>query len=309
MNKAAWMSGKYGIMVHYLTHIAGADGKKRLSAEEMANGFDVKGFADSVEKMGASWVIFPFGQNTGYYWSENPVIEERIPGRCTKRDLIFELADELHNRGIRFIAYLPVEVDFQEEDIRKAFRWNESEDRKEFMEIWTAVVRYYAEKLGKRQNGWWFDGAYDAAEKDFTITKDWNNKRFDRDEWFAATKAGNPDAIIGMNTGANIMGCVFEEEEYLPGEVNDLTKLPWDYESRDKQWHALTYLDCFWMLSEGNTMPEPRFTNEELYDYVKECTDKKGAVTLNIGIDENGNLAYKTVEQICGLKKLLTMKD
>ena len=299
------MSGKYGIMVHYLSHIANAEGKKELSVEEMADRFDVKSFADSIEKMGASWVIFPIGQNTGYYWSENPFIEERIQGRCTKRDLIFDLADELYNRGIKLIAYLPVEVDFQEEDIRKAFRWNESPDRKEFMKIWTSVVRYYAEKLGKRLNGWWFDGAYDAAEKDFTVTKDWNNKRFVKSEWFDAAKAGNSDAVISMNTGADIMGYVFEEEEYLGGEVNDLTHFPWDYESMDKQWHALTYLDCFWMLAEGNTMPEPRFTDDELCGYVMECLNKKGAVTLNIGIDENGILAYKTVEQICRLKSFL----
>lgn len=306
MSKAEWMSGKYGIMVHFLSHINGIDGTKKLSPDEMAEAFDVKKFASQVQKMGASWVIFPFGQNTGYYWSENPVIEELIPGRCTKRDLMSEIADELTARNIRLIAYIPSEADAQAEDIRTAFGWDLSSDKKVFMERYTRILKYYAEKLGKRLSGWWFDGCYDAKEKAFLRTHDWSNDRFNREEWFAAAKAGNPDAVIAMNPGANMMEYVYEEEEYLGGEANDLVAYPWDYASREKQWHVLTWLDCFWMLNgEGAVMPNPRFTNKELYSYVKKCTDMKGAVTLNIGIYEDGTLAKKTVEQVCGLKTVV----
>lgn len=309
MSKAEWMSGKYGVMVHYLPTTGCALGEKKLSPEEMADTFNVKAFADDIEKTGASWLIFPFGQNSGYYWSENPYIEDRIPHRCTKRDLMVEIADEITSRGIRLIAYIPAEMDFQAEDMRSAFLWDKSSGKEEFMEIWMNVITYYAKKLGRKLSGWWFDGCYNASEKSFARTKDWTNDRFDREKWFAAAKAGNPDAVVAMCTGANIMKWVFDEEEYLPGEANELVHYPWDYNSTDKQWHVLTFLDCFWSLEAGQLMPDLRFSNKELYNYVRKCTDKKGAVTLNMGIFEDGTIPEKTLNQVYGLRKILKIND
>ena len=72
-NGIKWMQdGPFGIMVHYLSCISDREGN-RIDFNEMANKFDVPAFMDNLEKMGAKWLIFPFGQNTGYYWSENPV--------------------------------------------------------------------------------------------------------------------------------------------------------------------------------------------------------------------------------------------
>lgn len=307
MSKAQWMSGKYGIMVHFLSHIGAKEGGKKFSPNEMADNFDVVKFAEEVEEMGASWVIFPIGQNTGFYWSENPFLEERVPGCCSKRDLIMEIADELILRDIRFIAYLPTEMDAQGTVMREAFAWDETADKQEFMRRYIPVVRYYAEKFNKKISGWWFDGCYNASEKDFLRTRDWSNDRFDKKLWLESAKAGNPDAVIAMCNGANHMNCVFwEDEEYLPGETNDLTHLPWDYDSEEKQWHALTWLDCFWMNLEGQRMPDPKYSDEELFTYVKTCLNKGGAVTLNIGIYEDGSLAEKTQEQVLRMKNMLS---
>ncbi len=308
MSKAEWMSGKYGVMVHYLSHILSEDGTKKLSPNEMADNFNVKEFVKSIKRMGASWVIFPIGQNTGFYWSENPYIEKLAPGHCANRDLISDIAEELNAEDIRFIAYLPTEADAQSEEMRKAFGWDLSADKKEFMKRYIPIVRYYAEKFGDKLSGWWFDGNYKSSEKSFLRTHDWDNGRFDKAEWFAAAKAGNPEAAIAMCTGANHMGYVFEEEEYLPGETNDLTHFPWEHGSREKQWHVLTWLDCFWMYSEGK-MPPLKYSNKALYEYVRKCTDKKGAVTLNIGIYEDGTLAEEAVRQVGGLRTALAVEN
>ena len=305
MNKAKWMSGKYGIAVHYLSQICCTDGTNK-DFNEMAEMFDVDRFCDEAKDMGASWVLFPFGQNSGYYWSENPYIEERISGRCSRRDLPLEIAKGLSERGIRFISYLPVEVDDQSEEIRNAFFWDKSADKKEFMEIWMKIVEYYGEKFGNLMAGWWFDGAYKSSEKSFKRTHDWDNSRFDKERWLKCTHAGNKDRVIAMCTGANHMKYVFEEEEYLPGETNSLDKFPWDYDSNQKQWHAFTYLDGFWGgFEEMKKIPDPRFTDKELFEYVKKCLDLKGAVTLNIGIYGEGYLSEKTVLQLKRMKDYL----
>ena len=72
------------------------------------------------------------------------------------------------------------------------------------------------------------------------------------------------------------------------------------------QWHCLVWLDCFWAHWEkaGEIAP-PRFTDEELWDFYKECRNRNGAVTWNIGIYQDGTLAEKTVEQVVRLKERL----
>lgn len=299
------MSGNYGIMVHFLPTSAPRSGEKQTDYNLMAREFPVEAFVERVSGMGATWVIFPFGQNSGFYWSPNANIEKRIPGRCSKRDLVLELAEALKKKRIRFIGYIPSEMDSQTEDMRNAFFWDTSSDKKEFMALYLPVIEEYGEKFGDFLDGWWFDGCYTACEKTWLRTTDWNNNRFDKKEWFRAAKAGNKNRIIAMCTGANHMGYVFEEEDYLAGETNNLDQFPWNFSEDKKQWHALTWLDCRWMHEEVGKIVPPRFTDEEIMLYVKSCTAAQGAVTLNIGIYEDGTMAEETVEQVKRIKPLL----
>lgn len=304
MRKAEWMSGKYGIMVHYLPTIGSDEpGVKRMLPQEMADKFDVVKFIDEVVEMGADWIIFPFGQNSGFYWSYNAVIEKYMPNICSKRDLVLEIAIEAKRRGLKFIGYFPTEVDDSTFYMRAAFGWDMSADKAVFMERWTEVVRYYSLKFGDLLDGWWFDGNYDSAKKDFKRTHDWDNSRFDENKWFEAVRAGNENRITAMCTGANQMEYIFEQEEYLPGESNDLEKYPWDYDSTEKQWHALIWADCFWMHELTGKMEPPKYSDDEWCNYLKKCFDMKGAVTINIGIYENGEFGAETVKQIHNIKE------
>lgn len=320
MRKAAWMAGKYGIMVHFLANTMPKDGTVKLTPDEMADLFNVKQFVAEAKAMGAAWILFPFGQNEGWYWSYNAVLEKYHPGSCSKRDLVLELAIETKKQGMRFIGYFPTELDDNIPTIRSAFGWDLSPDKKEFMERWTEVVKYYSEKFGTLMDGWWFDGNYNSAEKKFKRTHDWNNDRFNEEEWFAAARKGNPNRITAMCNGANHMGYVFEQEEYLPGESfgpdkkliekflngDDSRLYPWEYDSNPKQWHTLIWLDCFWAHTDRpGEIPPPKIKDETLFDYAKICLNKMGAITWNIGIYEDSSMAEKTVEQILKLKDFL----
>ena len=77
MGEVTWMQEKnYGIMVHYLSNTQPKSEEERFSDwNEMVDAFDVKGFAEDMARMGVGWVIFPFGQNTGYYCSPNSILE------------------------------------------------------------------------------------------------------------------------------------------------------------------------------------------------------------------------------------------
>ena len=228
MGEIKWMQeGPFGLMVHYLQGIMPKKGQPIDDWDEMVNVFNVKQFCNEVEETGAGWLIFPFGQNNSYYCSPNPVLEKLLPGHCTKRDLMKEIAEELKIKGIKLIAYLPSETDSAVEEIRNAFGWDlHPSDKSKFQKIYMEFIRVWAERYGKLISGWWFDGCYDAYMHSHLRTREWSNKRFDYARWAAVSKAGNPDAVIAMNSGADKMVYVFKEQDYLAGEVGDLSLLP-----------------------------------------------------------------------------------
>ena len=299
MGEVKWMQeGPFGLMVHYLKVTMPSQGKPITDWDQMVDAFPVESFCDEVELTGAKWLIFPFGQNNGYYCSPNPVLERLLPGHCSERDLMREIAATLKGKGIRLIAYLPSEPDSAVEEIRNAFGWDvDPVDKSGFQHVYMEFIRAWAERFGTLIDGWWFDGCYDAHKYTFLRTQQWSNNRFDYSEWSAAARAGNPDAVVAMNPGVG-MTYVFKEQDYIAGEVNDLSYLPENALINGMQWHALTWIDCFWGHTEkpGPIVP-PRFGDEELLAYVSACHRVGGAVTLNVGIYQEGNMAEASLRQ------------
>ena len=304
-----WMKkGPFGIMVHYTSSLIDKNGEKR-DFNEMADIFDVPAFVEKLEKMGAKWLIFTITHGTGIFWSENPVIEKVFPGNCSNRDLVVDVADACKEKGIKFICYFPTEIDNFREDMRIAFKWDESADKKEFMELWMQTIEYYAKKLGDRLDGWWFDSCYESREKSFKRTHDWDNQRFDRERWFAAARAGNPDCKIAMCHGANDRTYVFFEQDYFAGECNDLDFVPFAAVQDGIQRHSLVWIDCYWAVGgaagDAGVPDAPHYTDDELLDWIKKYNEVGAGATLNIGIYNDGSLIDETIDQLVRIKERL----
>jgi hypothetical protein len=70
----------------------------------------VNGLADQIKSVGAGYLVLTIGQNSGYYACPNPAYDRLVgiqPSKCSRRDLIGDMAQALHKRGIKLIAYLP----------------------------------------------------------------------------------------------------------------------------------------------------------------------------------------------------------
>ena len=50
-------------------------------------------------------------------------------------------------------------------------------------------------------------------------------------------------------------------------------------------------------------MPDPRFNSTELSQYIMDCMKNKGAVTINIGIYQDGTVGEKAMEVMREVKK------
>ena len=305
---------------------------------EAVNGFDVKRFMKDFDRSGAEWLIFTIGQNTGTYASPNSVIDSLAgKGHTPKRDLVLEIEKAVKKRGKRFIAYLPCEIRINE-SLHKGFAWNTelNTDQSQFQRLYLLAVREWAVRFGTNLDGWWFDGCY----PNFPI---FDNKYMKWEAWYTAARAGNRDAVLTYNDGSylvSIIKPIVPEHDYLSGEqlviIDGKLRLGLKKEGYKLYLpetayvgrtsclnHTLLAIDAYWgHSSDSGKFPEwanypykanqiptpdgmepPAYSDKELQLFVKNYTDIGGAVTLNVGIFQEGHIGKLTLKQLQYLKK------
>jgi len=276
---------KWGVFTHYMADTVLKDDQITVENWNKAvDGFDVKGLADELASAGAGYYVVTLGQNSGFYCSPNATYDKfvgNLPGKCSKRDLIADLYEPLHARGIRLMVYLPSGAPDRDPAAMKALEWRRgSDDRLEnFQRKWEAVIREWSLRWGDKVSGWWFDGCYysDAMCRHPTPP---NFASF-----AAAARAGNPNSIFAFNPGViNPIITLTPAEDYTAGEINEPDKVK--CEGRwvgSAQFHMLSFLGPMWCQS------PPRFKNWQVIDCTRKIVDQGGVVTWDvpIGIDRS----------------------
>lgn len=216
---ARWMSGRYGVMAFWLyarCHVT----DRMPHVDEPVEAFDLEGFMKDFDETGADWLFFTLGQSKGAYASPNDDLAKmcgayRVPSR---RDLVKEIGQELKKRGKRLICYLP--CDMLEPTMMQIFRWSyDDKENAYFQTNWTRIVTTWSKNFGRYCDGWFFDGATPVR---------YDQGKLHQDLWREAARAGNPDAVVGYNSGivtidkdgvTNNLECVYGGD-YLSGEAN-----------------------------------------------------------------------------------------
>src|ERR1700688_4153757 len=148
------------------------------------DGFDVKGFASQMSNAKVGWVMFCLDDHY-FAWPCSP--NSRFdyytgygPGqKCSKRDLIMDVANALHAKGIKLIVYYAGLNGYMKEPkvlagLKDTLRGNyneksqpSTETRKRRLEI----LKEYADRYGTAIAGWWFDSpgknSYDSSPYDW----------------------------------------------------------------------------------------------------------------------------------------------
>jgi len=318
--KPNWLaSAQWGLMFHYLDKAASSNAASETTVEQWnqrVESFDVPRFAQQVQDLGADYVIFTLGQNTGHFCSPNATYDSIVGSHSTKlsrRDLVLEIAEALAP-GIRLIAYLPSHAPANDMEAVRSFGlvppwdasmcglpeapadWPKADERlTEFQTKWEAVVAEWGFRWGSKVSGWWIDGCY-FAEKMYHHADAPNFSSFAR-----ALRAGNPERLLAFNSGtAKPFERLSAEQDYTAGEVS--TKFPvsnkWERLETitdGMNTHVLSYLGTWW--GEG----EPRFESE----YVKAYTDYLNScgvvMTWDVPIHHDGSIEPGFVEALGGL--------
>ena len=307
---------KWGVMTHYLGAPPSSKGGAELTAEmwnDQVNRFDVAGLVDQLASTGARYLLFTIGQNSGHFCAPNATYDKLVgiaPSKCSRRDLVADLAAALAKRNIRLMVYLPSGAPAADPVARQKLGWlwgrtggwqlpGEPVGGRlaEFQRRWESVIREWSQRWGKSVAGWWIDGCYFPDQM----------YRFDDEPNFAsfarALKAGNPDSIIAFNPGVKVPVIAFtRHEDYAAGEVNlkefgkavEACPGRWlECEGRKVQFQILTYLGSTWCKGE-----QPQLSDETIIATVRQLAAKGGVVTFDVPIQKIGLIPAPFVEQL-----------
>jgi hypothetical protein len=305
-NRAAWMpEAQWGVMTHYL-----ADWQARVHHLDMnvelwnklVDGFQVDEIAKQLESAGARYYQISIGQNSGYYLSPNKTYDRLTgiqPGKCSRRDLVADLADALSKRGIRLLVYLPSGGPGGDKAADAALEWrNGPTPNKEFQKRWEQIIREWSERWGKKVAGWWFDGCY------FPNIMYRSPEAPNFASFAAAARAGNPDAVVAFNPGVVYrMISLTPYEDFTAGEIDkpELVTIRRSVDGKvdGSQIHMLSYLGETW------GMGQPRFTAEQAVAFTRKVRDAGGAVTWDAPVELNGTLSAAFLDQLRAIGKAL----
>jgi hypothetical protein len=298
-SRAAWMrEARWGVMTHYLADWQARAHGIDMSVEQwnrMVDAFDVETLAAQLESVGAGYHILTIGQNSGYYLAPNETYDRIVgvgPSRCSRRDLVSDLAAALARRGIRLIVYLPSGAPAGDRTAREALKWqNGMHPNTEFQWMWEQIIRDWSRRFGERISGWWFDGCY------------WPNLMYRSEEppnfgsFAAAARAGNPDSAVAFNPGVvPRLISMTPEEDYTAGEISQPERLE-IRRSQDgmldgRQIQVLTYLGTTWGLG------EPRFAVEQAVGFSRVVWQAQGAITWDIPVAMDGSIPEGFLAQL-----------
>ena len=309
--RAAWMKeARFGVMNHYLEDWIARREKMPegpMSVEkwnDLVDHFDVEKHVEQIKNTGAKYHIFTIGQNSGFYVSPSAAYDRIVgitPTHCARRDLISDIADAVHRRGMKMIVYLPAGAPSQDRVACEKLQWQRGPaTNREFQQHWEEIIREWSTRWGTKVDGWWFDGCY------------WPNHMYRGKEppnfesFAAAARAGNPQSAVAFNPGVVYRTMsMTPEEDYTAGEVDLperwMPRRNFDGLADGAQIQMLSYLGEKW-----GTGDSPRFKTDDAIVYTKKVIDTGGAVTWDVPIQRDGTIAQPFLDQLKGIGQALS---
>ena len=166
-DRASFAEMHLGLFVHY-TYVGRpyafgstqrADGTAVRSLDELADNLDVEDLAACAAAMRAQYVQFTTWHANMNALYPSKVLQRRLPGHCSRRDVIADLIRALRAKNIRLILYIhPSDGhDFSRED-QDRVGWNDSPPYARWNDFINEVVAELVDRYGKDVSGYYIDG-------------------------------------------------------------------------------------------------------------------------------------------------------
>lgn len=299
---------KLGVFNHYLfeRRVCGNGVDPLTEWHEMVKAFDPEKIARQVHEIGAGYYFITIMQGSRFMLAPNATYDAITgikPGdACADRDIIAELIVALKKYDIDLGLYYTGDGPHSDKVAGERFGYylpGQKVDM-EFVKKWASVLEEYAVRYGDGVKYWWIDGCYDHE----------SSGKFGYDQalmrpYYEAIKKGNPNALTAFNNGVGpYFYKWFEEEELTSGEFTDFVHIP------DKRFfdgaQAFALIPLGFDSIPGNEHSRwrnrgVRVPREQVREYVKQVNAHGGTVTIDMFIDNRGNLDEEQFEAMKGL--------
>jgi len=294
---------KYGLGFHWTTWNVDKDGNN-LPFEEAVNNFDVEAFANQAQELGAGHVLLTSCHQLQHLPCPHPVIDEIMPNRTCKRDLIMEIADALLARDIKFMLYYHHGTDGELQD-PEWWKATNAEDYDTFYNNYFRILTYLGEKYKDKISAYWFDAGYGLTRRGDVP---W-------EKMTEVAKAGYPNRPICYNSGILNFEKYTDFQDYWAGEMSVFDFLPeGDMTPSDLYWYA--FIACHihpewegcgeWGIHSENyktVYEEP--DHVAMAECVKAYNAHGGAVTFNMLCYQDGSIYAPDYNAMMKVKKLI----
>ncbi len=281
-------SCQFGISTHWTAQSQPVGKDDWLPFEEAVNRFDAKRYVQQAGEAGAEYIIFTSCHALQMLPAPCAAIDRVVPGRTTRRDLVGDLADACHARGMHFILYYNHSCNHGDDPPWEYAVGYHAPDKARLARNLLAIVqgtrralRFARRRLVVRQLLFARPrGVYDS------VSTDLKGFQFPWEDFVAAAKAGHEQRLVSLSSGMLTHYLYSTHQDYEGGEANDLVAVPSSRYTPDHlQAHRWVCLDNpDWVHSRVMTpFAMPRFKSASVADYVRSCNAQQRSGNLQCG--------------------------
>lgn len=289
----------YGLMFQWTNRATPPEGPIK-AWEQKVKDFDLDQFIERVDASGAAYVIWSVTWGNQYISAPVRSLDELIAGRTTSRDLLGEMADRLHAKGVRLIFYYHYGYEcYHSQDTA----WLEAAggykaDKTELYANLMKIISELGARYGDKLDGWWFDGGarylnchFDGSSgADGILTAPFK-------AFTTAARTGNPERLVAYNSW--IKPRITDYQDYYGGEgktsFNAAELKDGVFKSGQQQGlqaHGCFILEKRWGHIDLNSLiAKPKYSLEQLTKFVKTAEQNRYPLSINLEMYEDGSVS------------------
>lgn len=293
----AWFrQAGYGLMLQWTNRSTPPRGAVK-PWEQKVRDFDLDRFLDVVDESGAAYVLWSMTWGEQYVSAPIRALDDILPGRTTRRDLLGEMAERLAERDVKLVFYYHYGYDCyhsQDPDWMKASGAG-SPDRTRLYENWQAMIGEVGERYGENLHGWFFDGGQRYYDCHFDNTSNTGIASAPFRELTRTAKQGNGDRIVCYNPW--ILPSLTPFEDYFAGEGFHVFDGLVDGKFQNGpysglQAHTAFPLEKRWGHIDVDTQIEsPGYTTERLVRAIRLGQELHYPYSINLEMYEDGSVS------------------
>ncbi|MBK1829015.1 alpha-L-fucosidase [Haloferula rosea] len=300
----------YGLMFQWTNRATPPRGDIK-KWEQKVDDFDMDGFVKLVEDSGAAYVVWSITWGNQYISAPIKSLDAIIAGRTTQRDLLGEMTERLHEKGVKVIFYYHYGYDCMhsvDKEWMEAAGGYEADKTKLYTNL-GKILSEIGTRYGEKLAGWWFDGGERYLNCHFDGSSGAEGiLSVPFKEYTAMVKTGNPQRMVAYNSW--IRPRITEYQDYYGGEGQksfDPEKLTDGVfnSGRQKglQAHGCFILEKSWGHIEKNkTIPKPKFSLAKLTGFVKKAQENRYPLSINLEMYEDGSVSPESYALLKALK-------